>query len=249
VFRTLTFITACLVSALISAATATPPIAPNENISSIAASAQTKDREVAEIIDLQRFTNIAYIPEDADLSSIRIKGVKAVKILVKRRSVINPRYCGQRWSDPGGSMYCPSTTDESRVPAYRVKYSFQAQPMASDEYANKRFTFSVYFRPDEFSPELRRALSTSTFHKSAAGELFNLTTWRDSAQQIVIDQPKSVFCDGNYVEGNWVRKNPKCIDRIALRTVMSPSPYTAVRIDLAPSRLEKAAAEIRSWQK
>jgi hypothetical protein len=231
-----------------TAATAAP-VGPNENASLIATSAQAKDGEVVEVTNLQPFTHVAYIPEGADLSSIKIEGVKAVKIPTKRRSVTNPRYCDQSWSDPGGSMYCPFTTDESPVPAYRVTYSFQGQPMMSDEYGNTRFTFSVYFGPDALSPELRRAVSTGTLRKSAAAELFDLTTYRDSIRQLAIDQPNSIFCEGNYVDGNWVHKNPECVDRIAYRTVVSPSPNITVKIDPALFRLERVAAGSPSWQK
>ena len=44
-----------------------------ENASSIAASAHAKDDEVLEITNLQPFTQIAYIPEGADLTSIKIR--------------------------------------------------------------------------------------------------------------------------------------------------------------------------------
>jgi hypothetical protein len=91
-----------------------------------AASARARRGEVVEVTDLQQFTHVAYIPADADLSSIKMEGVKAVKVATRQRSVTSTGYCEYeyRFAAPGGSMYCPQTTNESPVPAYRVSYSY-----------------------------------------------------------------------------------------------------------------------------
>ena len=107
---------------------------------------------VVEITDLQPFTHVAFIPTGSALSSIRIEGIKLVKVATKRRIVTNERYCNQPWAEPGGSMDCQRITEESPVPAYQVTYSYRGRPMVSDEYGNTYFTFSVYFRQDEISP-------------------------------------------------------------------------------------------------
>jgi hypothetical protein len=112
-------------------------------------------------------------------------------------------------------MYCQRTTDESSEPAYRVTYSYRGQPMASDEYNNPYFTFSVYFRPTEISPGLRDMLSLGKIRRATVAEFFEMTTSRDSVQQVVIDEPNSTFCNGNYIDGNWFHTNPTCEDRIA----------------------------------
>ena len=138
-------------------------------------------------------------------------------------------------------MYCSFTIDESAVPAYQVTYSFDGPPMASDEYGNTHYTFNVYFRPEELSPDLQRALATHALRKSAAARRFDLTTYRSSIRQAVIDQAASAFCDGAYVDGNWTRNNPACADRVVYTTVVSPSPYIAVKIEEAGSFLERAA--------
>ena len=207
-----------------------------------AGSASITGRDVVEITELQPFTHVAYVPVGSDLSSIKLESIKAVKVATKRRSITNQQYCDQPWSEPGGSMYCQRTTDESSEPAYRVTYSYRGQPMASDEYNNPYFTFSVYFRPTEISPRLRDMLSSGKIRRATVAELFEITTSTDSIQQVVIDEANSTFCDGNYVDGNWIHTNPKCEDRIAYKKVASPSPYITVRVAPASSRLETAAA-------
>lgn len=216
--------------------------------SAVAAPVPATKGDVVEITDLQPFTHVAYIPAGSDLSSIKIESIKAVKVAGKRRAVTNQRYCDQPWSDPGGSMYCHHSTDESYVPAYRVTYSYRGQPMTSDEYGNTYFTFSVNFRPDEITPKLREVLSSDEVKRTALTEFLRVTTSRDSAQQVFIDEAHSTFCDGNYVDGNWMQTNPKCEDRIAYRKATSPSAYITVRVDAA-SHLERAAAGSAPWQK
>jgi len=121
--------------------------------------------------------------------------------------------------------------------------------MASDEYGNTYFTFSVYFRPDELSSGPRRAVSSGKISQTAATELFQLMTSRDSIHQIVIDHANSTLCDGNYVDGNWTRTNPQCEDSIAYTTVASASPYITLKVDPVSSRLDTAEAGRRPWRK
>ena len=139
-------------------------------------------------------------------------------------------------------MYCQRITDESSEPAYRVTYSYRGQPMASDEYNNPYFTFSVYFRPTEISPRLRDMLSLGKIRRATVAELFEVTTSTDFIQQVAIDDAKSTFCDGNYLDGNWIHTNPKCEDRLAYKKVASPYPYITVRVASASSRVETVAA-------
>jgi len=207
-----------------------------------AGSASITGRDVVEITELQPFTHVAYLSVGSDVSSIKLEGIKAVRVATKRRSITNQQYCDQFWSEPGGSMYCQRTTDESSEPAYRVTYSYRGQPMASDEYNNPYFTFSVYFRPTEISLKLRDMLSSEKISRAPVAEFFEITTSMDSIQQVVIDEANSTFCDGNYIDGTWIHTNPKCEDRIAYKKVASPSPYITVRVDPASSRLETAAA-------
>jgi hypothetical protein len=207
----------------------------------------TRNGDVVEITDLQPFTHVADIPVGSQTSSIRIEGIKLVKIATKRRTVTNEVYCNQRWAEPGGSVLCQRTTDESPVPAYRVTYSYRSQPMASDEYGNPHFNFSIYFRPDEISPRLRELVASGKVRRAELAEFFDIATSRERVQEIVIDQAKSTLCDGNYFDGNWIHTNPKCEDNIAYRRVAMPSSYIRVEVNSSTSRYETAAASA-PWQ-
>jgi len=202
----------------------------------------TGNGNVVEITDLQPFMHVAYIPTGSAQSSIRIEGVKLVKVATKRRTARNERYCNQPWAEPGGSMYCQRITEESPVLAYQVTYAYWGRPMVSDEYGNTSFTFSVYFRQDEISPRLREILAWGKIRRAALEEFFEVTTSRATAQQIVIDSANSTLCDGNYLDGNWTNTNPTCEDKIVYQRVASASPYITVRVDPASSRIEAAAA-------
>lgn len=199
-------------------------------------------RDVDKITELQPFTHVSYIPAGSSMSSIRIESIKLVKVPTKRRIVTNEGYCNQPWAEPGGSMECQRITDELPVTAYRVTYSYRGQPLASDEYGNTYFTFSVYFRPAEIGPRLREIVALGKVRRADLEEFFELTTSRQLVQQTVIDSAKSAQCDGTYIDGNWTRTNPKCEDRLAYKTVTGPSPYIAVRVDPVPSRVETALA-------
>jgi hypothetical protein len=202
----------------------------------------TRNGDVVEITDRQPFTHVAYIPVASQTSSIRIEGIKFVKVATKRRTVTNERYCNQPWAEPGGSIYCRPTTDKSPVPAYQVTYSYRSQPMASDEYGNTYFNFSVYFRPDEISPRLRELVADGKARRAELAEFFDIAISGEHVQEIAIDQSKSTLCDGNYVDGNWVHTNPKCEDNIAYRSVAMPSSYIRVEVNPGASRSETAAA-------
>ena len=198
--------------------------------------------DVVEFTNLQPFTHIAYIPVGADVSSIRVEGIKAVKVATERRSVTNLHYCEQSYAaEPGGSMYCPVASNESYVPAYQVTYSYRGQPIASDEYGNTYFTFSVYFRPDELSPGLHRVLSAGKMSRSVASEFFPLTISRDWIPQIIVDQENSILCDGYYLDGNWTHASPNCEESTAYKTATSASPYVTVKVDVATAPFETAA--------
>jgi len=51
------------------------------------ARASAGNGDVVEITDLHPFTHVAYIPMGSSLSSIRIEGIKLVKVPTKRRTV------------------------------------------------------------------------------------------------------------------------------------------------------------------
>ena len=208
------------------------------------AAARSAEKEASiKIVDLAPFTHVSYIPVGADLSSIRFKGIHAVRVATKERSVTNLHYCDERLTtEPGGSIYCPRITLDSAVPAYRVTYTFTAPPMASDEYGNTSFTFSVYFRPDDISPSLRQALSSGKVSRADASEYFRISASRDSARQVMIDEANSTFCQGEYIDGNWSPTDTKCQDHIVYKRVASASPYVTVKVDAVPARLQANVA-------
>ena len=240
-FRVDQFIAVC--SALIAfgttASAATPETRRSEDVPSVMVSAPTEGREIVQISDLQPFTHIAYIPVDADLSSIKVEGIKMVKAATKVRSVTKPRDCDHPGGEPGASPNCTRTTYQSRVPAVKVTYSYRAP---SDESGSAWSTFDVYFREDEIGPRVRRALFTAKISRSAAAELFEISTVRGSTQQLVLDETNSILCEGYYVDGSWVHTNPSCEDSVTYRKVTSPSPYITVKVDSAPSSLEAVVA-------
>jgi hypothetical protein len=53
-----------------------------------------------------------------------------------------------------------------------VTYSYTGQPMASDEYGNRHFTFQVYFRPDEMPPAVQKLLAGSKPKRSELAAYF-----------------------------------------------------------------------------
>jgi hypothetical protein len=190
--------------------------------------------------DLQPFTNIAYIPVGADLSSIKFESVKTVKVATKRTLTTDLDFCGQSYQEPGGSAYCPSSRDESPVPAFQVTYSFSGPPMGSDEYGNTRFRFSVYLRPDDLNPTVRQAISARKISRTSAAGFFKLTTSRGFVPQVSIDEQNSAFCAGYYIDGSWIHTDAKCQDKVVYKTVAVPSGYITVRVDPASPRFERA---------
>ena len=198
---------------------------------------------VVKVEALDPFTHVADIPEGSDLSSIRFEGVKMVKVATESKSTTDLRSCEEAANvDPGGSMDCPHTQLQSPSPAYQVTYSYQGRPMGSDEYGSGYFAFSVYFRPDELSPAVWNELCEHKMAKADAAGFFELTTYRVSVRQVVIDEAASTFCDGDFVDGSWTHTDSKCEDRINSKTITAPSTYITVKVDpAAPTSLARLA--------
>src|SRR5258708_9239618 len=207
-----------------------------------AATRSTKNGVITQIKDLHPFTHVASIPASSDPAKIKFEKLKATRVFTKEKSVLDPGYCKDLpFRDPGGSMYCLYTEDETPAPAYEVAYSFKGQPLASDEYGNRYFTFQVYFRPEELPPGLRRALSIGKMKRSELATYFNVATSRPAVRAAVIDEANSSFCDGNYMDGNWIQKNPNCKDKGSFKTVTRPSDYITVHADPVSTPTQHAA--------
>jgi len=199
-------------------------------------------REQTLVRDLDPFAHLARIPTGADLSSIRFQGVKVVKIPTSSKSTTNAHYCEElAFRDPGGSWYCPHVQFEAPTPAYEVTYSYQGQPLASDEYGNKYFTFSVYFRPEEFGSATRETLSRGKAARSDIAALFNPIISRDAERRAVIDEATSTFCEGTYIDGLWNQTNPQCKDNVKSKTVETLPEYVTVRVDPVSSIVAASA--------
>lgn len=202
--------------------------------SSLTSNGNDRPSSIVKVEEVNPFTHFAYIPEGADLSSIRLEGVKTVKVATQKKSTTDVRYCEEVMrGDPGGSMYCPYTQFQSPSTAWQVTYSYYGQPMASDEYGNSYFTFSVYLRPNELSLTARKKLSEHRIVKADAASLFEFSTYRDPVRRVVIDDAASTFCDGNFVDGVWMHMDAKCEDEIKYTTITAPSTYITVRVDPA----------------
>ena len=191
----------------------------------------------AAVEDLQPFTHTAFIPVGSDLSSFRFRDVKAVVIPTRKESAMDQHYCAEvAFRDPGGSMYCASVRLAGFTRAYEVTYSFDSQPLPSDEHGNRRFSFIVYFRPEELNPAEWELLARSRKARTDAAGSFELTTSRMLEERSVIDENHSTFCDGNYSDGAWVHTNDECQDQATLEKVMVPSDYITVQVEPKPSR-------------
>jgi hypothetical protein len=202
------------------------------SIASLAASlGATGNKPAVQSIALHPFGNVGYVLADSDLSSIRFEGIRLVHVPAKL--LVDNRFCEDQFRDPGGSIFCPITNYEARVPAYRVTYSYTGRRMASDEFPNRhpRYTFSVLFRPDQLDADTR-----------AGHGGFVLSTRIDLVKQTVVDEANSHFCEGEHRDGHWVATHPRhCEDYYAFKTVWRPSQYVSVVVTPA-SWVAKGAA-------
>lgn len=181
--------------------------------------------------DLQPFTHLARIPADSGKDTIRFEGAKMVRVPTRIASTMDPAYCeALAFRDPGGSMYCPAIETGSPATAYEVTYSYIGQPLASDEFGGRNFTFQVYFRPDELDPRVRQALIKKKNRADLAG-YFEVSTVQEHVRRIAIDEAKSHFCDGNYVDGTWSQSVAACQDEIHTTAIYGPSDYLTVRVE------------------
>jgi len=132
-------------------------------------------------------------------------------------------------------MFCPSVQDEYPVPAYRITYSYSGPAMASDEYGNTRFTFSVNVRPEDLNATALRTLFARDVNHAAVAEILKISASPVFVQQVAIDKAHSTFCDGAYTDGNWTHTDANCEDHVADTIVTAPASYVAVKVTPASS--------------
>jgi len=137
-------------------------------------------------------------------------------------------------------MFCPSTRIESAAPAYEVTYSFTGQPTASDEFTNRHFTLTVYFRAEELAPEVRQALSGGKPSRADLAGYFAVHTNRAPVQRVAIENARSTFCAGAHVDGAWTHSNQNCRDDIRYTMVTGQSDFVTVKINSLSKAEERA---------
>jgi hypothetical protein len=199
-------------------------------------SAAAKRGVRVEIKDLHPFTHFAYIPANSNQKSIRLESIKAEKLMTRAKYTTDPAYCDAfQFREPGGSMFCPERRIESPAPSYQVTYSYTDQALALPK-SGGTFTFQVFFHPAEVPPSLRTAIATGNVHREQAAAFFRLNLSRQKVSKIAIDQARSCFCKGYYLDGSWTHFDRSCRDRVVYKTAMVPSQYLTVRVDpVAPS--------------
>ena len=196
-------------------------------LSSLTSAAQ----DSTQVRTIDPFQHVVRVPAGIDLSTIRFERAKIVKTPTQVYARNNDAWCqALEFRDPGGSMYCPSIQFGGSASAYEVTYSYQGQPMSSDEYGGRYFTFSVYFRPDEFSLQTRETLARGRAARSDIAAIFNMTASQDRERRAVIDEESSTFCEGTYMDGVWKQLNPDCKDKIKSKIVDVLPEYVTIRI-------------------
>jgi hypothetical protein len=180
--------------------------------------------------ELNPYTHIASIPASVDPKTIRFEKLKMVELASKTQVSSDPQDCKERqFREPGGSN-CETVKVLERVKAVEADYSFIGPQLNSGEGDSgpSRQTFSVYFRPDE----LPVSGPVEKLNREQAGSLFDISTARPMVQQKVIDNEKSQFCKGNYVDGSWVQADRNCKDQVQYATRAVPSTSWAVEVSL-----------------
>lgn len=176
---------------------------------------------------LNPYSHVATIPAIVDPSTIRFEKMQLVDVASKTKTTTDADKCkDQQFRDPGGSLFCQTTTVVERVKAIEAVYSFAGPVVASGETSPGRDNFSVYFRPEEVGAD------GTGLKRNQAESFFQVTTSRAMVEQKVVDKQHSKYCDGNYVDGNWVKKDSNCQDQVEFMNQIVPSPYMTVQIDL-----------------
>jgi hypothetical protein len=178
---------------------------------------------------LNPYTHVATIPAIVDPATIRFEKMRMVDVASKTKTTTDAEKCKeQQFRDPDGSN-CQTTVVEERVKAIEATYSFSGAVLSAGENVPGRETFSVYFRPEEVASDG----PVEKLKRDQAASYFRVSTSRSMIEQKVVDKQHSQYCDGNYVDGSWVRKDPKCQDQVQYINQIVPSPYMTVQVELS----------------
>jgi hypothetical protein len=179
--------------------------------------------------ELDPFTHVASVPATVDPSTIRFEKLKMVDLASKTQTTTDPDCTHRQFRDPDGSK-CETLKVLEHVKAVEADYSFIGPQTSTGEgdTGPSRQTFAVYFRPEE----LPVSGPVAKLNREQAASLFQVATSRPMVQEKVIDKQNSHFCQGNYVDGNWVQTDTSCKEQVQYATRTVPSEYWAVEVDL-----------------
>jgi len=194
--------------------------------------------------ELNPFTRMAQIPTGADLNTLRFENLRLILVPTRIKYTSDKNCTEFAFGEPGGATGCTHAQVESRSAAYEVTYSYQGQPLASDESAGTYFTLQVYFRPDELDQAVRQVAAAAHENRADIAAYFALSTSQEKVAKTVVDESQSRFCDGNFVDGEWARTEPTCADQISYETISVTSDYITVRLD--PTASHRAATGVAS---
>ena len=179
---------------------------------------------------LDPFTHVASIPATVDPGTIRLEKLKSVDLASKTETTTRPDCNDRQFRDPDGTS-CDMVKVLEKVKAVEADFSYIGpQAGTSDVQTGPvRQTFTVYFHPEE----VPATALDSKLKREQMASLFQISTSRPMVQERAIDKQNSHFCEGNYVDGNWVPADSKCKDQVQYTTTAVPASYWAVAVDLA----------------
>jgi len=179
--------------------------------------------------ELNPFNHVASIPATADPKTIRLEKLKMVDLASKTETTTDPQNCKERqFREPDGQP-CEAVKVLDRVRAIEANYSFIGPQVTTGEgeiIPASRKTFSVYFRPEELP------VAVDKLNREQAESLFAVSTSRPMVAEKVIDKAHSHFCEGNYVDGNWTKKDANCQDQVQYMNQTVASPNLLVQVEV-----------------
>ncbi len=188
----------------------------------------TIGKPATETTEINPFTNVATIPATVDPSTIRFEKLKTVSLASKTKTTTDTENCKERQFRES-DVTCQSVQVLEKVNAVEARYSYAGPVVSSSgEAIPGRDEFSVYFHPEDLSA----AGPVNKLNREQGASLFEMTTSRPTVDEKVIDKAHSQFCDGNYVDGNWTRKDPNCQDHVVYMNQSVASPYLMVQVNV-----------------
>jgi len=181
--------------------------------------------------ELNPFNNVASIPATVDPSTIRFEKLKMVSLASKTQVITNAQDCKERQFRDADGSGCETVKVLERVKAVEANYSYIGPQWSTAEgeiIAPTRQTFAVYFHPEEL-PATKPA---DKLNREQGESLFAISTSRPMVQEKVVDRQHSRYCQGNYVDGNWIQKDSGCKDQVQYETRTVPSEYWAVNVEV-----------------